>query len=208
MGPSTTAANKKHHHVFITDVDNVFLSYLNMSILEQSDYDVHHAYGIAYPYNVHQEMGFTVCGGFAWLRSTRSVSRFVKSMLNMCNCVLKHRNANTTKTKTTTPTTLLHNLTHDAFCNSSAYNNNKNNNKKKKNNTELCYCDDEVVLNELLWKGPHKVTWDRSITPLPPKSKELPDLQWKPITGISNTTRHSVWDRNFAFRGLLPPNRS
>jgi hypothetical protein len=66
-----------------------------------------------------------------------------------------------------------------------------------------CECDDQVVLNELLWKGKHKVTWDRDI---PKPKKGWADLQWKGISGISATTQHriQIWDRNLAYRAPMP----
>jgi hypothetical protein len=66
-----------------------------------------------------------------------------------------------------------------------------------------CHCDDQVALNELLWEGKHNVTWDRTFR-TPPKS--LKDYPWTSVTGISSKTRHrvKVWDRNFAYRAMLP----
>lgn len=65
-----------------------------------------------------------------------------------------------------------------------------------------CSCDDQVALNELLWKGKHKVVWDRNIS----KPKSLKDFQWEPLTGISSKTHHrvAIWDRNVAYRATMP----
>ena len=65
-----------------------------------------------------------------------------------------------------------------------------------------CQCDDQVALNELLWKGKHRVIWDRNIS----KPQSLSDLQWGPLTGISSKTRHriAIWDRNLAYRAPMP----
>jgi hypothetical protein len=51
-----------------------------------------------------------------------------------------------------------------------------------------CYCDDQVALNELLWKGKHSVTWDRTFE----KPKSLKDYPWRIVTRISSTTRHHI----------------
>lgn len=65
-----------------------------------------------------------------------------------------------------------------------------------------CQCDDQVVLNELLWKGEHKVIWDRNIS----KPTSLRDWQWDGLKGVSSTTQHriQVWDRSMAYRGPMP----
>jgi hypothetical protein len=150
------------HSVLLTDVDNVFFRYLPMKELEESKFDVFHAFSTAYPVYVFESMGFTVCGGMAWLRAHPRVIRFVGSLVNKCKCL------------------------------------------KEEDLCKNCYCDDQVALNEMLWKGKHKVTWDRTI----PKPASQKDFQWKSLTGISTTTKHRVkiWDRNFAFRAPMPDN--
>jgi hypothetical protein len=146
------------HHVLLTDVDNVFSRFVPMSAMEDSDVDAFHAYSTAYPVHVFENMGFTVCGGMGWLRSTQKVRQFVGSLLSKCKCL-----------KT-------------VDCN--------------------CYCDDQVELNQLLWKGKHNVTWDRPLG----KPKSQDDWQWRSITGVSAKTRHriKIWDRNFAYRAPMP----
>ena len=154
-------------HVLLTDVDNVFSRYLPMSEMEQSSYDVYHAYSTAYPGSVFFGMGFTVCGGMGWYRATKSVRQFIGTLLNKCNC-WKSMDCN-------------------------------------------CYCDDQVVLNELLWKGKHSVTWTNSNgIAFHRNPKDFNDLHWDSITGISSKTQHTIkiWDRNIAYRAPMPQNSS
>lgn len=151
---------KKGWNVLLTDVDNVFSRYYAMKEMEESNFDVFHAYSTSYPVDVFENMGFTVCGGLSWLRSHAKVIRFVGSLVNKCKC------------------------------------------QKEKDLCKHCYCDDQVALNEMLWTGKHKITWDRAI----PKPASLKDYQWKSLTGISVTTKHriKIWDRNFAYRAPMP----
>jgi hypothetical protein len=65
-----------------------------------------------------------------------------------------------------------------------------------------CTCDDQVALNELLWKGKHKVIWDRNLS----KPSSLDDYPWEGMTGVSGKTKHrvAIWDRNLAYRAVMP----
>lgn len=154
---------KKGHSVLITDVDNVFRRHFAMEKLEQSEYDIFHAYSTSYPTDVFEEMGFTVCGGMAWLRSDSKVKRFVRTLVNKCNCLELD--------------------TSEELCNK-------------------CYCDDQIALNEMLWKGKHKVNWDREMS----KPANLSDFPYDGMAGVSTTTKHriKVWDRSFAYRAKMP----
>jgi Nucleotide-diphospho-sugar transferase len=75
---------ERGHHVLLADIDNNFIRYMPMSVMEQSDYDVYHAYGDAYPVDIYQALGFTVCGGMAWFRASPASIRFVKQILRHC----------------------------------------------------------------------------------------------------------------------------
>ena len=70
---------------------------------------------------------------------------------------------------------------------------------------EGCYCDDQVILNEMLLKGKHQVVWDTTF-PTNGTKRSLSDYPWKSITGTSQTTGHKIkiWDRSFAYRAPLP----
>ena len=55
------------YSVLLTDVDNIFVRYLDTAELEESGYDVYHAYCHNFPVRF-LSMGFTVCGGMVWLK--------------------------------------------------------------------------------------------------------------------------------------------
>ncbi|CAJ1957320.1 unnamed protein product [Cylindrotheca closterium] len=158
----------KGHSVLITDVDNVFRRNFALQNLEQSEYDVFHAYSTSYPTHVFEEMGFTVCGGLSWLRDDSKVKRFVRSLVNRCNCLELQPDKPDTS---------------DELC-------------------KKCYCDDQIALNEMLWKGKHKVNWDHEMS----KPANLSDFPFEGLTGVSSTTKHriKVWDRSFAYRAKMP----
>jgi Nucleotide-diphospho-sugar transferase len=77
-----------------------------------------------------------------------------------------------------------------------------------------CYCDDQVVLNELLWKGKHSVKWDTRKQTTGGGAEEdwtkkpaaLNDWKWTSIEGVSSKTQHKIkiWDRNVAYRAPMP----
>ena len=158
---------QKGYSILMTDVDNVFLRHIAMKTFEDAPVDVFHAYSTSYPMDVFEGMGFTVCGGMSWLRSTTAVMNFVGSLINKCHC------------KDLVGTT----STTEKVCRD-------------------CSCDDQVVLNELLWKGKHKVVWDRNLS----KPASPQDYPWEGMTGISSKTKHrvAIWDRNLAYRAVMP----
>jgi hypothetical protein len=73
------------YHILITDVDNIFSSYYPMSDMELSEYDAFHALETKFPPRAFRAMGFVLCGGMAWLRSTRGAMQFVKLLVDRCN---------------------------------------------------------------------------------------------------------------------------
>lgn len=157
---------RQGYSILLTDVDNVFLRYLAMKEFEDIDVDVFHAYSTSYPEYVFKDMGFTVCGGMSWLRSTPSVINFVGTLVNKCKC----RDLVGT---TSVPEKVCRN----------------------------CMCDDQVVLNEMLWKGKHKGGPKKLSKP-----KSNQDYPWEGMTGVSNKTKHriAIWDRNLAYRAVMP----
>eukprot|EP00592_Proboscia_alata_P000465 CAMPEP_0194369594 /NCGR_PEP_ID=MMETSP0174-20130528/17914_1 /TAXON_ID=216777 /ORGANISM="Proboscia alata, Strain PI-D3" /LENGTH=481 /DNA_ID=CAMNT_0039146637 /DNA_START=45 /DNA_END=1490 /DNA_ORIENTATION=- len=77
-------------HVLLTDVDNVFNFHKPLSEMEESTYDVYHAYAgtiDTFPRNLYKIMGFTVCGGMSWLRSTPGVIDYVRAITAKCGCL-------------------------------------------------------------------------------------------------------------------------
>jgi hypothetical protein len=76
-------------NVLLTDVDNVFVRYLDMSELEQEPFDSMHAYAgflSAFPRNIFATTGFTICGGMSWLRSAPGVMAIVQTLVDRCGC--------------------------------------------------------------------------------------------------------------------------
>jgi Nucleotide-diphospho-sugar transferase len=74
------------YHVLLTDVDNIFVRHYALSNMEdaESKFDVFHAYAMAYPANVYEKLGYTVCGCLTWLRSSPGSINFVQALLNRC----------------------------------------------------------------------------------------------------------------------------
>ena len=84
---------RQGYHVLLTDVDNIFTQYKPLEELEDSEYDVYHAYAgtvPSFPLNLFRLMGFTVCGGMSWLRSTPSTIKFVEVITRQCGCERLH----------------------------------------------------------------------------------------------------------------------
>jgi len=145
------------HNVLLTDVDNVFVRYVPMSVLEQSMYDTFHAYGgttNSFPRDIYKYQGFTICGGMSWLRSTPSVIEFVTAITNQCGCSVKYE------------------------CS--------------------CHCDDQVVLNSIVYNSNYSITWDSPVTTTYNKT----EISWNGMTGTCNATGHRVkiWNRHVAYR--------
>ena len=74
---------KNGHHILLTDVDAIFVQYIPMSVMEDSDYDVYHSHCNDYPVRF-LSMGFVVCGTMVWLRSSVESVRYVESILEQC----------------------------------------------------------------------------------------------------------------------------
>jgi hypothetical protein len=69
-----------------------------------------------------------------------------------------------------------------------------------------CHCDDQVALNQLLFKSDNKIRWNRPRMVKIPKSEK--DLQWtNELTGVGKKTGHrvKVWSRYTAFRANIDP---
>jgi Nucleotide-diphospho-sugar transferase len=77
-------------NVLLTDVDNVFVRYKDLSDLEQDHVDSIHAYAgfiDAFPRNIFHRTGFTICGGMSWLRaSAAGVVELVQTLVERCGC--------------------------------------------------------------------------------------------------------------------------
>lgn len=75
---------KAGYHILLTDVDNIFSKYHPMSNFEQSKYNVFHALETKHPTAVFDTMGFVVCGGMGWYRSTPETIQFIQRMVDQC----------------------------------------------------------------------------------------------------------------------------
>ena len=79
-----------------------------------------------------------------------------------------------------------------------------------------CLCDDQVVLNNIIFFNDYKIAWDdnvkrkynprkdpsRTVTFIP---RSWSEVSWEGKTGVCNKTGHRVqiWDRHTAYRGPL-----
>jgi Nucleotide-diphospho-sugar transferase len=75
---------KAGYHVLITDVDNIFSKYHPMSEMEASEFDVFHALENKHPTKVYEAMGFVVCGGMGWFRSSPTTIQFIQLIVDRC----------------------------------------------------------------------------------------------------------------------------
>ena len=82
--------NNQRYHILLTDVDNVFVRYANITEeIENTPFDAYHAYEgrmPSFPKNYWYIHGFTICGGMSWFRSTPAVIEFVNSIATGCGC--------------------------------------------------------------------------------------------------------------------------
>lgn len=57
-------------HVLITDLDNIFNTYVPLVRFLEEQHDIIHAYEMKYPTNLYQQNGFVVCAGHQFLRAS------------------------------------------------------------------------------------------------------------------------------------------
>ncbi|KAL7537666.1 hypothetical protein ACHAXR_007992, partial [Thalassiosira sp. AJA248-18] len=72
-------------HLLITDIDNVFSRHVPLYGFLEEGYDVFHAYEMQYPRHVFDEMGFVICSGFQFLRSSPATFRFFELIMKLCH---------------------------------------------------------------------------------------------------------------------------
>lgn len=77
-------------NILLTDVDNIFVRYVDVSELEQSSFDAFHAYAgttEAFPRYIYRRLGFTICGGMSFLRGgSHGVLEIVEAVVKQCGC--------------------------------------------------------------------------------------------------------------------------
>eukprot|EP00546_Thalassionema_frauenfeldii_P004247 CAMPEP_0178909300 /NCGR_PEP_ID=MMETSP0786-20121207/8428_1 /TAXON_ID=186022 /ORGANISM="Thalassionema frauenfeldii, Strain CCMP 1798" /LENGTH=301 /DNA_ID=CAMNT_0020581351 /DNA_START=263 /DNA_END=1165 /DNA_ORIENTATION=+ len=70
--------------ILLTDVDNIFQRYVPLSEFYNSPYDTIYALEQKFPTLVKEQMGFVVCGGMTFLKSTPGTIAVVKQWLWHC----------------------------------------------------------------------------------------------------------------------------
>ncbi|KAL3803345.1 hypothetical protein HJC23_009309 [Cyclotella cryptica] len=174
---------KSGYSVLLTDADNIFVRYMNMSVLEDSEYDVFHAYCHNFPVNF-LSMGFVICGGMMWLRGSidggvgkdGAALRYVESILKDCGW---------NGTDESTEMDVFEGAIHAS---------------KRIDpvpiRSQAAYCDDQSVINMKFFSNSLYYVWDNNTRPI--------DRFWKSeATGIAYATGHSfkIWDVDTAYRG-------
>jgi hypothetical protein len=71
-------------HLLITDVDNVFSRHVPLHGFVKEGYDVYHAYEMYYPTDIYYQLGFVVCSGHQFLRSSPGTIRFLELVVQRC----------------------------------------------------------------------------------------------------------------------------
>ncbi|KAL3783528.1 hypothetical protein HJC23_009493 [Cyclotella cryptica] len=142
------------YSVLLTDADNIFVRYLDMALLEDSHYDVIHAYCHNFPIRF-LAMGFVACGGMMWLRGNDiqgvdgPAVRYVASILDQCKWSF-------------TPNQTIQDS-------SSSSPQNSNNSDKFIYNHDIhptpivanaASCDDQQVINSKFFSNTLNYTWD------------------------------------------------
>jgi len=159
------------YSVLLTDVDNIFVRYLDTAELEKSGYDVYHAYCHNFPIRF-LSMGFTVCGGMVWLRGNTDTNnnsekkrdgpavRYVLSILQQCQWSglgLNHHAANNT-------TTTVHDNNYNSGSSQNAYHDFHNNNNIQPIivpiNAPAAQRDDQQVINSKFFSNTLRYAWD------------------------------------------------
>ncbi len=72
-------------HILMTDCDNIFTRHMPLSELEESEFDVYHAFETRHPGDVFEKQGFCVCGGMSWFRASPKVIQLVRMIIAECN---------------------------------------------------------------------------------------------------------------------------
>ena len=166
--------------IILSDVDNVFTSYINLQNEFEnpngrySDYDIIFSYGTNYPSDIFETMGLTVCGGLSYWRASNKQSNInflYYLIINKCNCHVD--------------------LEHTNVCDKS------------------CSCDDQIEINNMIVKGyghNFQITWDDPPR-MNPKNQVLPWASKKGIIKFTNS-KVLVWSRHVAYRGPPPKDKS
>ena len=71
--------------LLLTDVDNIFSRYEPLGQFYDSEYDAYFALEMKYPTYVFKKMGFVLCGGMTFLKSSEATIKVVEKLLNLCD---------------------------------------------------------------------------------------------------------------------------
>lgn len=73
----------QNYNVFITDVDSIWLNYLDLNRLPKH-FDAFHSIAGHWPPSVYEKWGFTLCGCVAGYRATENTKKFFKHLARVC----------------------------------------------------------------------------------------------------------------------------
>ncbi|KAL7516552.1 hypothetical protein ACHAWX_001554 [Stephanocyclus meneghinianus] len=173
---------KNGYSVLLTDADNIFVRYMNMSEMEDSPYDVFHAYCYNFPVEF-LSMGFVVCGGMMWLRGSTdggvdrdgAALRYVESILKDCGW-----------------DGIEYSTGIDVFDGSF----NASHIDPAPIRSGAAFCDDQYIINLKFFSDSLLYVWDNSTRP-------THDFWKGEAKGRSYSTGHSfkIWDVDTAYRG-------
>eukprot|EP00591_Stephanopyxis_turris_P009514 CAMPEP_0195522724 /NCGR_PEP_ID=MMETSP0794_2-20130614/21178_1 /TAXON_ID=515487 /ORGANISM="Stephanopyxis turris, Strain CCMP 815" /LENGTH=435 /DNA_ID=CAMNT_0040652553 /DNA_START=25 /DNA_END=1332 /DNA_ORIENTATION=+ len=76
---------KSNQSLLLTDVDNVFMRYEPLSNFYDSNYDAIFALEGKFPAHIFDQMGFVLCGGMTFLKSTNATIQVMEKLLEMCD---------------------------------------------------------------------------------------------------------------------------
>lgn len=174
-------------NILLTDVDNIFVRYVDVSELEQSSFDAFHAYAgttEAFPRYIYRRLGFTICGGMSFLRGgSHGVLELVEAVVKQCGC----------------ESTLLC----SCHCDDQVVWNNKLLVDEPYKVIWDDPNDDKVNTSTHNSLSSKKQSIKKWIIP-----QTEADINWESMTGTVSKTGHRVkiWDRHTAFRRKYDPN--
>ena len=76
---------KNGTHLLITDIDNIFSRHVPLYGFLEEGFDAYHAYEMRYPVPVFDKLGFVICSGHQFFRSSPGTLRFMDLVMKRCN---------------------------------------------------------------------------------------------------------------------------
>lgn len=71
--------------ILLTDSDNIFRRYVPTCTFQESKYDAIFAFEIGYPTHIFRKLGFVICGGMTFLKSTNNTIQVLERVIQSCN---------------------------------------------------------------------------------------------------------------------------